>query len=157
MYIICGFNANQEYKYHMNVSLGLESIIRRSSKPGNPSHSGCGLNRKEKLFANLADHCQLSILQSLCKGAKTDAQIDTATSLSQRDVSFHLERLLSCGCVKATGAGHSVLYGLSAPWLLQLEGIVDAMLTAALKGHRAPPKSRLKSHPNCLVHKRRLS
>ena len=143
MYIKCGFNANQEYKYHMNVSLGRESIIRRSSKPGSPSQSGCGLNRKEKLFANLADHCQLSILQSLCKGAKTDAQIDTATSLSQRDGAFQLERLLMRGWVKSTGAEHSVLYGFCAPWLLQLEGIVDAMLTAALKGHRATaPKSR---------------
>ena len=122
----------------MNVSLGLESIIRRSSKPGNPSQSGCGLNRKEKLFANLADHCQLSILQSLCKGAKTAAQIATTTGLSQRDASFHLERLSSWGWVKSICAGHSVLYGLSAPWLLQLEGIVDEMLTAALKGHRVP-------------------
>ena len=89
----------------MNVSLGLESTNRRSSKPGNPSHSGCGLDRKEKLFANLADHTQLSILQTLCEGAKTDAQIATAASLSQRDVSFHLERQLSCGYVKALRAG----------------------------------------------------
>jgi hypothetical protein len=77
--------------------LGLESIIRRSLKPGNPSQGGCGLNRKEKLFANLADHCQLSILQSLCKGAKTAAQIATTTGLSQRDPSFYLERLSSWG------------------------------------------------------------
>jgi predicted transcriptional regulator len=96
------------------------------------------LDCKEELFANLADHSQLRILQTLCEGAKTEAQIATATSLSQRDVSFHLERLLSCGCVKTENAGHSVLYGLSAPWLLQLEGIVDEMLIAALKGHRAP-------------------
>ena len=122
----------------MNVSLELESTNRRSSKPGSPSQSGCGLDCKEELFGNLADHSQLSILQTLCEGAKTDAQIATATGLSQRDVSFHLERLLSCGCVKAEGVGHSVLYGLSAPWLLQLEGIVDEMLMAALKGHRAP-------------------
>ena len=38
----------------------------------------------------------------------------------------------------STGAGHSVLDGLSAPWLLQLEGIVDEML----KGHPAPPLNR---------------
>jgi hypothetical protein len=45
--------------------------------------------------------------------------------------------LLNCGCVKAEDAEDSVFYGLSAPWLLQLEGIVDEMLIAALKGHRA--------------------
>jgi DNA-binding transcriptional ArsR family regulator len=122
----------------MNVSLDLESTNRRSSKPGSSSQSGCGLDCKEELFGNLADHSQLSILQTLCEDAKTEAQIATATSLSQRDLSFHLERLLSCGCVKAADAGHSVFYGLSAPWLVQLEGIVDEMLTAALKEHRAP-------------------
>jgi len=121
----------------MNISLDLDTTERRSSKPGSQP-TGCGLDCKEELFGNLADHSKLSILQTLCEGAKTEAQIATATSLSQRDVSFHLERLLSCGCVKAEAAGHSVFYGLSAPWLLQLEGIVDEMLIAALKGHRAP-------------------
>jgi DNA-binding transcriptional ArsR family regulator len=121
----------------MNVSLDLDPTNRRSSKLGSPSQSGCGLDCKEELFGNLADHSQLCILQTLCEGAKTDAQIAAATSLSQRDVSFHLERLLSCGCVKAENAGHAVFYGLSAPWLLRLEGIVDEMLLAALKGHRA--------------------
>ena len=123
----------------MNVSLDLDSTNRRSSKPGSLSPTGCGLDYKEELFGNLADHSQLSILQTLCEGTKTEAQIATATSLSHRNVSFHLERLLSCACVKAEDAGHSVFYGLSAPWLLQLEGIVDEMLIAALKGHRAPP------------------
>jgi DNA-binding transcriptional ArsR family regulator len=123
----------------MNVSLDLDSTNRRSPKPGSLSPSGCGLDCKEELFGNLADHSQLSILQTLCEGTKTEAQIATATSLSQRDVSFHLERLLSCGCVTQRNADDSVLYGLSAPWLLQLEGIVDEMLIAALKGHRAPP------------------
>ena len=123
----------------MNISLDLDTTERRSSKPGSLSPSGCGLDCKEELFGNLADHSQLSILQTLCEGAKTETQIATATSLSQRDVSFHLEHLLNCGCVKAEAAGHSVFYGLSAPWLLQLEGIVDEMLIAALKGHRAPP------------------
>jgi hypothetical protein len=126
----------------MNVSLDLDSTKRRSSKPRSLSPKGCGLDCKEELFANLADHSQLSILQTLCEGTKTEAQIAIATSLSQRDVSFHLERLLSCGCVKAAGAGHPVFYGLSSPRLLQLEGIVDEMLTAALKGHRAPPLNR---------------
>jgi len=121
----------------MNVSLDLDSAKRGSPKPRSRSPNGCGLDCKEELFGNLADHSQLCILQTLCEGAKTDAQIATATSLSQRDVSFHLEHLLNCACVKAEDAGDSVLYGLSAPRLLQLEGIVDEMLIAALKGHRA--------------------
>ena len=121
----------------MNVSLDLDSANRGSPKPRSRSPSGCDLDCKEELFGNLADRSQLSILQTLCEGAKTDAQIATATSLSQRDVSFDLERLLGCGCVKAQDTGHLVLYGLSAPRLLQLEGIVDEMLIAALKGRRA--------------------
>jgi DNA-binding transcriptional ArsR family regulator len=122
----------------MNVSLDLDSVNRGSPKPPGVSSNGCGLDCKEKLFGNLADHTQLCILQNLCEGAKTDSQIATATSLSRRDVSFHLERLLSCGCVRAEDAGPFVLYALSAPWLIQLEGIVDEMLIAALKGHRSP-------------------
>jgi predicted transcriptional regulator len=138
MYLISCFKSNSGiYVSYMNILLDQDSASsgitnRRSESPG------CGLDCKEELFANLADHSQLRILQTLCEGAKTEARIATATSLSQRDVSFHLERLLSCGCVKTENAGHSVLYGLSAPWLLQLEGIVDEMLIAALKGHRAP-------------------
>jgi len=96
------------------------------------------LDCKEKLFGNLAVRSQLYILQTLCEGVKTDSQIATATGLSQRDVAFHLEHLLSCGCVKAEDNGLSILYGLSVPRLLQLEAIVDEMLIAALEGHRAP-------------------
>jgi DNA-binding transcriptional ArsR family regulator len=77
------------------------------------------------------------ILDTLCEGAKTVSQIAGATGLSQFDVSNHLEPLLDCGCVTQRNADHSVLYGLSVPRLLQLEGIVDEMLIAALKGHRA--------------------
>ncbi len=123
----------------MNISPDLASGNRGSPKTRNQS-SGCGLDCKEELFGTLANHSQLCILQTLCQGAKTDAQIATATGLSPLDASFHLERLLSCGCVKAEEAGNSVLYGLSAPRLLQLEGIVDEMLVAALKGegYRAP-------------------
>jgi predicted transcriptional regulator len=104
----------------MNVSLELDSANRKSSKPGSQSPSRYDLDCKEELFGNLADHSQVCILGTLCDGAQTEAQIATATGLSQRDVSFHLERLLSCGCVKTENAGHSVLYGLSVPRLLQL-------------------------------------
>src|ERR1700745_3318905 len=109
----------------MNVSLDLDAADRGGPKPGSRSPSRYDLDCKEELFGNWADHSQVRILGTLCEGAKTDAQIATATGLSQRDVSSHLERLLSCGCVKTEDERHSVLYGLSVPWLLQLEGIVD--------------------------------
>jgi hypothetical protein len=121
----------------MNVSLDLDFANRGSPKPRSLSPSGCGLDCQEELFGHLADRSQLCILQSLCQGAKTDVQIATTTGLSQRDISLNLERLLSCGCVKAEERGNMLLYGLSVPRLLQLEGIVDDMLIAALKGHRS--------------------
>ena len=118
----------------MNVSLEPDSANCGSPKPRSLSPSGCGLDCQEELFGHLANRSQLRILQSLCQGAKTDVQIATATGLSQRDVSVNLERLLGCGCVKAETRGNLLLYGLSVPRLLQLEGIVDDMLIAALKG-----------------------
>ena len=122
----------------MNISVDLDSAQCRSPKPRSRSPSGCDLDCQKELFDHLADRSQLSIMQTLCEGAKTDVQIASATGLSRRDISFNLERLLGCGCVKAEDTGHLVLYGLSAPRLLQLEGIVDEMLIAALKGHSAP-------------------
>ena len=118
----------------MNVSLDLDSVNRGSPKPRSLSPTGCGLDCQEELFGHLADRSQLCILQSLCQGAKTDVQIAIATGLSQRDISVNIERLLDCGCVKAEERDHMLLYGLSVPRLLQLEGIVDDMLIAALKG-----------------------
>lgn len=120
----------------MNVSLDLDSAHRGSQKVRSRSPSGCDLDCQEELFGHLADRSQLSIMQTLCEGAKTDAQIASATGLSQSDISFGLDRLLACGCVHAQDTGHLVLYGLTAPRLLQLEGIVDEMLIAALKGRR---------------------
>jgi hypothetical protein len=122
----------------MNVSLNLDSAHRGDPKPRSRSSSGFDLDCQEELFGHLADRSQLSIIQTLREGAKTDVQIATATGLSQSDISFGLDRLLGCGCVHAQDTGHLVLYGLSAPRLLQLEGIVDEMLIAALKGRRAP-------------------
>ena len=121
----------------MNASLDLDSANRGSPKPRGRSSCGCDLDCQEELFGHLADRSQLSIMQTLCDGAKTDVQIATATGLSQSDISFSLDRLLGCGCVQAQDTGHLVLYGLSAPRLLQLEGIVDDMLIAALQGRRS--------------------
>jgi hypothetical protein len=50
------------------------------------------LHCQEELFGHLADPSQLSIMQTLCEGAKTDVQIATATGLSQSDISFSLDR-----------------------------------------------------------------
>ena len=117
----------------MNVSVDLNSANRGSPKPRSLSPSGCSLDCQEELFGHLADRSQLCILQSLCQGAKTDVQIAIATGLSQRDISVNIERLLDCGCVKAEERGNLLLYGLSVPRLLQLEGIVNELI-AALKG-----------------------
>jgi len=121
----------------MNLSLDLDSANRGSRKPRSQSSCGRDLECREELFGHLADRSQLCIMQTLCEGAKTDVQIATATGLSQSYISFSLDRLLDCGCVQAQDTGHLVLYGLSAPRLLQLEGIVDEMLIAALKGRRS--------------------
>src|SRR5260370_37738592 len=121
----------------MNILLDLDSANRGSPKPRSRSPSRCGLDCQEELFGQLADRSQLCILQTLREGAKTDVQIATATGLSQRDISCNLERLLGCGCVKAEDTGHLVLYGLSAPRLLQLEGIVDEMLIAATRSRHS--------------------
>ena len=121
----------------MNVSLDLDATHRGSQKVRSRSPSGCDLDCQEELFGHLADRSQLSIMQTLCEGAKTDVQIASATGRSQRDISFNLDRLLGCGCIKAEDTGHLVLYGLNAPRFLQLEGIVDEMLIAALKSRRA--------------------
>jgi DNA-binding transcriptional ArsR family regulator len=121
----------------MHVSLDLDSANRGSPKPRSRSSCGCDLDCQEELFGHLADRSQLSIMQALCEGAKTDVQIATATGLSQSDISFSLDRLLDCGLVQAQDTGHLVLYGLSAPRLLLLEGIVDDILIAALQGRRS--------------------
>ncbi len=120
----------------MNILLDLESANRGNPKPGSRSPSGCGLDCKEELFGNLANRSQLCILDTLCEGAKTVSQIAGATGLSQIDVSNHLEPLLDCGCVTQRNGDHSVLFGLSAPRLLQLEAVVDEFLVASLKAPR---------------------
>jgi DNA-binding transcriptional ArsR family regulator len=119
----------------MNVSLDHDSSAGGISKPSSPS-SGCDLDCKEKLFHSLADRSRLCILDSLGKGAKTVAQIATATGLSQSDVSTQLEDLLDCGCVTPQHTAHSVLYALNVSRLLQLEAVADEILVASLKAPR---------------------
>jgi hypothetical protein len=72
----------------MNVSLDLDSTHRERQKVRSRSSCGCDLDCQEELFGHLADRSQLSIMQTLCEGAKTDVQIATATGLSQSDISF---------------------------------------------------------------------
>jgi len=121
----------------MNFSLDLDSSSRASPQPRSRSSNGCGLDCQEELFGHLADHAQLCILRSLRQGAKTAVEIATVTGLSHHDTLVSLERLLDCGCVKAEDRSNALFYRLSAPRWLQLAGIVDEMLIAALKG-RSP-------------------
>ena len=119
----------------MNDSLDLESGDIGTPKPKSPS-SGCDLDCKERLFRTLADRSRLFILDSLCKGPKTVAQIAAATRLSQSDIAIELERLLDTGCVTARRTTHSVLYALSVPRLLQLEAVVDEFLLGSFHSPR---------------------
>ena len=111
----------------MNLLADLDAANRGSPKPRN-ALAGGDLDGKERLFRCLADRSRLRVLQALSTGVKTNLQIATATGLSQLVVSTHLQRLLDCGCVTPQSTGHSVLYGLSTPRLLQLQGMVDEML-----------------------------
>jgi hypothetical protein len=104
----------------MNGLLDLNSATVGIPKATSQS-SGCDLDCKEGLFHGLADRSRLCILDTLCKGAKTVAQIAATTGLSQLDISIQLEGLLACGCVMPKRTAHSTLYALSAPRLLQLE------------------------------------
>jgi DNA-binding transcriptional ArsR family regulator len=136
MYIKYCFQARFEIDVsYMNLSLNPITVPGGIPKPRNPS-SGCDLACKEELFQLLADRSRLCILETLCKKAKTVAQIASATELSQLEVSIQLERLLDRGYVTPQRTAHSVLYALSAPRLLQLESVVDEILVAALKAPR---------------------
>ena len=87
----------------------------------------------ERLFRCLADRSRLAILQTLCKGAKTQPEMVAETGLSDPAVSIQLKYLLDCGLVKVKQAGQCVLYGLNVLRLLQLDEAVEEILIAALK------------------------
>jgi DNA-binding transcriptional ArsR family regulator len=87
----------------------------------------------ESLFRCLADRSRLAILQTLCKGAKTQPEMVAETGLSDPAVGIQLEYLLDCGLVKVRQAGQRVLYGLNVLRLLQLDEAVEETLIAALK------------------------
>ena len=63
----------------------------------------------------------------LAQKHRIDRLVEEVKLLAENPNTFELasERSAPLLCVKAEDAGGSVLYGLSAPWLLQLEGIVD--------------------------------
>ena len=91
----------------------------------------------ERLFRCLADRSRLAILHTLCKGAKTQAEMVAETGLSDPAVSIQLEYLLECGLVKVKQAGLCVRYGLNVLRLLQLDEAVEEILIAALKDTRS--------------------
>jgi DNA-binding transcriptional ArsR family regulator len=121
----------------MNVSLALDPATIGFSKLAR-SAGRCDLDCKEKLFRSLADRRRLRILGTLGQGVGTIEQIAAATGLSQTDVAIELERLVDCGCVTAKRTSRSLLYGLSAPRLLQLEAVVEEFLVASLKAPQVP-------------------
>jgi len=121
----------------MNVSSDLDPAtigLPRSAS----SSSGSDLDRKEKLFGSLADRARLRILETLCEGAKTVAQIATATGLTLTNVSVELERLADCGCVRPKRTLHSLLYLLNTPRFLELEAVADEFLAASFKAPEVP-------------------
>lgn len=54
----------------------------------------------ERLFRCLADRSRLAILQTLCKGAKTQPEMVAETGLSHPAVSIQLEYLLDCALIE---------------------------------------------------------
>jgi DNA-binding transcriptional ArsR family regulator len=116
----------------MNVSVDLDPATIGFPRPITPS-SGCDLDCKERLFRTLADRRCLSILDTLCKGAKTVDQIAAATGESQPNVSIQLRRLVDCSCVRPERIADSLLYTLSPPGLLLLEAVADEFLEASFK------------------------
>ncbi|HNH06909.1 MAG TPA: metalloregulator ArsR/SmtB family transcription factor, partial [Leptospiraceae bacterium] len=72
--------------------------------------SGFFLNSPRRGFAEPA---RLAILQVLRKGAVTVSDIVQATSLSQSNVSNHLNCLKDCGLVNSEQQGRFVYYQLS--------------------------------------------
>ena len=96
---------------HDTTSAKIVSFIKTQGIP-----SGCGLDCQKKLFGTwlvaqrdfVSDRDRLftAELQKVKR-----LRPPPRPSLSQRDVSFNLERVLDCGCVKVEETGHLLFYG----------------------------------------------
>jgi DNA-binding transcriptional ArsR family regulator len=125
----------------MNVLTLPVSSERANAKPtlrGSGYDSDC----KEGWFRLLASRSRLSILQTLCEGAKTESEIVATTGVSRPVAFMELESLLDCGCVKSKQTGYSVLYGLNVPRWIELHEAVEAILIASLKHSGFQPTQR---------------
>ena len=87
-----------------------------------------------KLFRGFAEPARLAILQVLRKGEVTVGDIVQATSLSQSNVSNHLNCLKDCGLVTANQQGRFVYYQLSDERISKLLDLADEILADVAKG-----------------------
>ena len=87
-----------------------------------------------KLFRGFAERARLAILQVLRKGALTVGDIVQTTSLSQSNVSNHLNCLKDCGLVASEQKGRFVYYSLSDERIAQLLDLADEILADVAKG-----------------------
>jgi len=87
-----------------------------------------------KLFRGFAEPARLAILQVLRKGALTVGDIVQTTSLSQSNVSNHLNCLKDCGLVASEQKGRFVYYSLSDERIAQLLDLADEILADVAKG-----------------------
>lgn len=87
-----------------------------------------------KLFRGFAEPARLAILQVLRKGALTVGDIVQTTSLSQSNVSNHLNCLKDCGLVASEQKGRFVYYSLSDERIAKLLDLADEILADVAKG-----------------------
>ncbi len=83
---------------------------------------------KAKLFHGLADPSRLAILEALRDGPVSVGEIVVATSLSQSNVSNHLNCLYDCGLVAREQQGRYVYYRLADPRVEALLADADDLL-----------------------------
>ncbi len=92
------------------------------------------IDLQAKLFRGFAEPARLAILQVLRKGAVTVSDIVQATSLSQSNVSNHLNCLKDCGLVNSEQQGRFVYYQLSDERIAKLLDLADEILADVAKG-----------------------
>ncbi|MFY9225179.1 MAG: metalloregulator ArsR/SmtB family transcription factor [Blastocatellia bacterium] len=93
------------------------------------------IDLQAKLFRGFAEPARLAILQMLRKEKSvTVGDIVEATSLSQSNVSNHLNCLKDCGLVTSKQQGRFVYYRLSDERIAKLLDLADEILADVAKG-----------------------
>jgi DNA-binding transcriptional ArsR family regulator len=93
-----------------------------------------GLTLKAKLFRGFADPSRLAILEVLRDGPRSVTEIVEATSLSQPNVSNHLNCLFDCDLVSRSQQGRYVYYELSDARVAALLKTADEVLADVATG-----------------------